>query len=78
MRNEKTDEHAASPPARTRKRFKLTVVCLGVIMGAVAYAITMHLADSWLTAVNRAGLTYLAILITGFFLDLIIFRSNSG
>jgi hypothetical protein len=78
MSNEKNDEHTKNQLARTRKRFKLTVVCVGLIMGIVAYAIKWHLGDTRLRAVQTANLTYLAILFAGFFLDLIIFRANTG
>jgi hypothetical protein len=77
MSNEKNDEHAKNQLAKTRMRFKVTVVCVGMIMAAVAYAIKMHLGDPHFTAVQTALLTYLAIVIAGFFLDLIIFRSNT-
>ena len=76
MSNEKKDEHAKNQLAGTRKRFKVTVVCVGLIMGVVAYAIKWHLGDTRLRAVQTANLTYLAILLPGFFLDLIIFRSK--
>jgi hypothetical protein len=74
--NEENDEHAKSRLAKTRMRFKVTVVCIGMIMAAIAYAIKMHLGDPFFTVVQTALLTYLAIVIAGFFLDLIIFRSK--
>jgi hypothetical protein len=76
MSNEKNDEHAKNQLAKTRKRFKVTVVCVALLMGVVAYATKMYLGDSRLAAVQTANLTYLAILFPGFFLDLIIFRSK--
>jgi hypothetical protein len=76
MSNEKNDEQAIIPVAKTRKRFKVTVVCVGMIMAAVGYAIKIHLGDPWITAVQTANLTYLAILLPGVFIDLIIFRSK--
>jgi hypothetical protein len=76
MSNEKTDEPATNPPARTRKRFKYTVVCLGMILAIFAYHISRQLGVSWLPAVQAANFTYLAIFLIGFILDLIIFRSN--
>ena len=76
MSNEKNDEHARNQLGRTRKRFKVTVVCVGLIMGVVAYTIKWHLGDTRLRAVQTANLTYLAILFAGFFLDLVIFRSK--
>ncbi len=45
-------------------------------MGAVAYATKAYLGDSRLAAVQIANLTFLAIVISGFVLDLIIFRSK--
>jgi hypothetical protein len=73
MSNEINDDHAKNRLAKTRKRFKVTVVCIGMIMAAVAYAITIHLGDPYVTAVRMALFTYLAILLTGLFLELIIF-----
>jgi hypothetical protein len=72
--SEPNDELAKNQLAKTRKRFKITVACTGLFMGAVAYAVKVYLGDSRLTAIQTANLTYLAILIPGYFLDLIIFR----
>ena len=76
MSNEINQELATKRLARMRMRFKVTVVGLGVVVAAVACAIKVHLGDSYLKAVPTALLTYQAIFITGFFLDLIIFRSG--
>jgi hypothetical protein len=76
MSSERNDEKAKSQLARTRKRFKVTVVCFGLIVAVIAYATRVYLGDSRLIAVQTANLTYLAILLPGFFLDLIIFRSK--
>jgi hypothetical protein len=76
MSNEETDERASNQVGKTRRRFKVTVVCVGLIAAAVAYAIGLHSGDSYLAAVPAALLTYLAILISGVLLDLINFRSK--
>jgi hypothetical protein len=74
MSSERNDEQANSQLDKTRKRFKVTVVCLGLVMAVVAYATRVYLGDSRLTAIQTANLTYLAILLPGVLLDLIIFR----
>jgi hypothetical protein len=76
MSNEINGEHGKSQSATTRKRFKITVACIALLMGAVAYATKAYLGDSRLAAVQIANLTFLAIVISGFVLDLIIFRSK--
>jgi len=78
MSNETNDKPATNDSAKAQRRFKLTVVCVGLSMAAAAYAIRMLLGGTWLTAVQTANLTYLAILLPGFFLDLIIFRRTSA
>jgi hypothetical protein len=76
MSSESNDEQAKSQIAKTRKRFKITVVCFGLVMAVVAYATRVYLGDSRLTAIQTANLTYLAILLPGVLLDPIIFRSK--
>ena len=76
MSDETNDEPAKKQSAKTRKRFKITVVCLGLIVAAAACAIEIHLGDSFLRAIQAANITYLAIFLTGFFIDLIVFGAK--